>query len=190
MRGGTYLAARQAMGTFIAVVGVLVLTRIIGPSQYGLFAAALGVFTVARIISQLGVNVYLIRHEVSPDTEVCGTATTLLLMSAVVTTLILFATIPLTENFTRLAGYRAVAFPMFGGLFLNHLSQVPMAMIERKLDYRRTAWVEVIAQLSFVMVAVPRAVAGDGARALVLGWWVQQIVTFALFHMAARRMPS
>ena len=41
-------------------------------------------------------------------------------------------------------------------------TSLPMARLERRLDYRRVAWVELAAQASFFAVALPLALMGHG----------------------------
>jgi PST family polysaccharide transporter len=63
MRGGAFLAVRQLLGMVISLVGMLLLTRLIGPEKYGLYTAAFGMAWYLQIVSQLGVEVYLVRRE-------------------------------------------------------------------------------------------------------------------------------
>ncbi len=70
LQGGFYLAIRQGMGMLISLVGVLMITRAIGPEQYGLYASAFGLFYYLQNVSQLGIGVYLVRQaEVTEATE-------------------------------------------------------------------------------------------------------------------------
>ena len=51
----------------VSLVGVLLLTRLIGPGNYGVFAAAMGVYLYLFNLSQWGVAVYLIRGNPESD---------------------------------------------------------------------------------------------------------------------------
>ncbi|AGL03939.1 oligosaccharide flippase family protein [Desulfoscipio gibsoniae] len=42
LKDGFYLAARQLLGMVIGLVGVLLITRAIGPGNYGLYSTAPG----------------------------------------------------------------------------------------------------------------------------------------------------
>ena len=59
LRGGAYLGFRQLVGLLINVVGVLLLTRALGPAAYGRYAAALGLFGALQLGAQLGIGVFL-----------------------------------------------------------------------------------------------------------------------------------
>lgn len=189
LRGGLYLSIRQAAGTVIAVAGVLLLTRVIGPAQYGLYAAAIGLFVAVQLISQLGITVFLIRREKDLDAATLHTATTLFLVLGFAATVIGLLTLPAVQDWTRLEGLTPIAIAIYAGLPITNLTQIPIAIIERSLDYRRTAYIELFGQIVFLVVAVPLAFAGYGAWAAVAGWWTQQVSSFVLFHWATKHRP-
>ena len=80
LRGGVYLAVRQGLGITINGVGIILLTRAIGPEAYGVYAAAFGIYTYLLIVCQLGTEVYLIRRKEEPQPQDYHQAFTLLLL--------------------------------------------------------------------------------------------------------------
>ncbi|PYU16374.1 MAG: polysaccharide biosynthesis protein, partial [Acidobacteria bacterium] len=56
-----FLAGRQFLGIFLRLIAVLLITRIIGPYQYGLFAACVGIFLYLQSFATWGIDVYLLR---------------------------------------------------------------------------------------------------------------------------------
>ena len=52
----------------IRLLGVLVLTRLLGP-QYGLYAGAAAIAAVLGTLAQMGCEVHLIRREEEPDKD-------------------------------------------------------------------------------------------------------------------------
>src|SRR5215213_8041747 len=79
-RGGAYLFVRQGLGIAISTVGVILLTRMIGPGAYGIYGAAFGFYTYLSILSQWGVEVYLVRREGEPQPQDYHQAFSLLLL--------------------------------------------------------------------------------------------------------------
>ena len=63
LRGGAFLAGRHSISLVIHLLGVTLLTRAIGPHDYGVYVGALGVQTYLFAVSQLGLVVFLVRHE-------------------------------------------------------------------------------------------------------------------------------
>ena len=189
MRGGTYLVGRQAASLAIHLVGVLYLTRLVGPTAYGVYAAAFGIYTVLYTVGQCGVNVYLIRREEPLTAEAHRQAFTLLLVIG--TTLAAAAALatPLIERWTRIDGVGAVARVLFSALPVQLLTLIPAALLERALDYRRVARCEVIGQAACYLVALPLAWRGLGAWAPVAGYWTQQFVALVLLIGVAQYRP-
>ncbi len=189
LRGGTYLAMRQAIGMVLSVGGVLLLTRAIGPEQYGLYAAATSIFTYVQNLTQLGLAVYLVRREGEEVLEVYHQAFTLLLILGLGGMLLGLLGRPLLEGWVRLEGFGFVSQVMFLGLPVALVSQVPLARLERNLDYKRVAMVELWNQLFYYVVALPLALQGAGVWAPVTGWWAAQIQAIGLFYWSAGYRP-
>lgn len=189
LRGGAYLAARQGVGTLINIAGVLLLTRVIGPAQFGLYAAAVGVFAATQLVAQLGMNVYLVRHPEEPAPEMYHQAAVVLAGSAALFAAGGVVLAPVIEQITRLEGVRPLIVAAFAAMPVANLTLVPMAHVERALEYRSVTWIELTAQLAFFAVAVPLAFAGWGAWAPLLGWWSQHLVNFGLYHRLVGYRP-
>jgi O-antigen/teichoic acid export membrane protein len=66
---------------------------------------------------------------------------------------------------------------------------VPAARLERELDYRRLALVELGGVVVFQAVSLSSAFAGMGAWSGVVGWWVQQVVSVALIYRLSTYRP-
>jgi len=190
MRGGRYLVLRQGVGTIIAIAGVLLLTRIVGPRQYGLYAAAVGLFATLQLLTQLGITVFLIRRETALSDDVLHFSSTLMLLLGLAGAALGIATLPLVAQWTRLDGLTPIALAIYASLPIALLAQVPLAMLDRALNYRRTTWIELSAQASLFLVALPLAMRGLGAWAIVAGWWAQQLVNLTLLHVGARYFPK
>jgi len=96
VRGSLYLTLRQGTSVLLGVVGLLFMTRIVGPEGYGIYAAAFGIFKYLTLLADGGVKMYLLRAKSDTPIEVFHQAFYWLLM-------------------VSLAG-AAVATVLFGGL--------------------------------------------------------------------------
>jgi O-antigen/teichoic acid export membrane protein len=189
LRGGVYLAIRQGMGMVISLVGVLFLTRAIGPGQYGLYTTAFGLFYYLQNVGQLGITVYLVRSEGEDNITVYHQAFTLLLLVSSIGVALSQWGVPLLAGWVNLKGFQAIFQVLSLSLPVTLLSQVPMAKLERQLDYKQVAWIEFVGQIAYFLVALPIAFRSGGAWSLVAGWWVQQLHLLVLFFWAARYQP-
>ena len=188
LQGGIYLAVRQGMGMVISLVGVLVITRAIGPEQYGLYASAFGLFYYLQNVGQLGIAVYLVRCEEEEEALYHQAFTLLLLVSLVGIGLSLFG-LPLLAGWIGLKGFGAISQMLFLSLPIVLLSQVPLAKMERQLAYKEVAWIELVGQLCYFLMALPIAFRSGGAWSLVAGWWLQQASMLVLFFWIAHYRP-
>lgn len=189
LRGGTFLVIRQGLGVIIGLGGVLLLTRAIGPEKYGLYAACLNIFGYVQSLSQLGIEIFVVRREGEEDSQVYHQAFTLLLLLGLGGMLLSLLGLPLLSQWVRLDGFSSVAGVIFLGLPLVLLSQVPLARLERRLDYKRVAVIELGSQLIYYLVALPLAFQGAGVWAPVAGWCTQQIQTVGLLFLISRYRP-
>src|ERR1700677_1317251 len=81
--GGALLMGRQVVSMGLSLVGLLVITRIIGPTAYGPYVAALGICQYAQNLGQAGIGVYLVRASGDVTERTFDVATTLLVISPV-----------------------------------------------------------------------------------------------------------
>jgi O-antigen/teichoic acid export membrane protein len=190
IRGGTYLAIRQGFGMMLSIGGVLLITRVIGPDQYGIYTAANDLFLYIQTIAQLGIALYLIRG--APDEENLNAyhqASTLSLLLGIAAALIGCALLPLMQTWVRLEGFSPIALALFLELPLSLLTKVPLAKLERELNYKQVAMFELANQMVYVLVSAFFAFRGAGAWSLVIGWWVQETQALLLFHWGAKLRP-
>jgi O-antigen/teichoic acid export membrane protein len=187
--GGFYLAIRQGLGMVISLGGILLLTRLIGPEKYGLYAATFGIFWYLQTVCQLGIEIYLVRHEGEDHPQLYHQAFTLLSLLGVVGAGLSLLIIPLLQQWTRLPGFSDVAQIVFLGLPLVLISQVPAARLERNLDYRRFAVIELAGQAVFYLIALLLAFRGWGVWAPVTAWYVQQIQSIGLLFWVSKYRP-
>src|SRR3978361_432422 len=78
--GGALLMGRQVVSMGLSLIGLLVITRIIGPTAYGPSVAARGICQYAQDLGQAGIGVYLVRATGEVTERTFDVATTLLLI--------------------------------------------------------------------------------------------------------------
>ncbi|MCS6922896.1 MAG: oligosaccharide flippase family protein, partial [Fimbriimonadales bacterium] len=190
VRGGVYLVVRRGVSVILGLVGVLLLTRIVGPAAYGVYSAAQGIFQYLLFVGLMSVHIYLIRAEGVAERALFDQAFWwLLLFSGGLTTLAAGAIYAVGTLWVRTENFVSVALLLCANLPLTVVSYVPMAILERKLAYGVVASVEVASQLVYYAVAIPLAWAGYGVWSLVAGFWVGQLVLPLGFFGATRYRP-
>jgi PST family polysaccharide transporter len=173
----------------LSLIGLLVITRVIGPAAYGPYVAALGICQYAQNLGQAGIGVYLVRTAGETTDRTYDVATLLLLLSGGGLVVLLEAGLGLIADWVTVPGLE----PLLGVLLLSVLMQtmtvVPAAKLERALDFRRVAMIETIGQLLYYGTALPLVFVGFGVWSLVTGWSLQQAFMCVAFHVAAGYRP-
>lgn len=164
----------------LSLASLLLVTRVIGPTHYGVFVAAAGIQAYLVNLGQLGLNVYLIRSETAPTPREYNVAATLTLSIGVSLALLVWLLLPLLERWLRLPHFGAVMPMLLAALPLQLLGLIPTAHMERGLNYQRVAAAELAAQAVNMLVAIPLAWKGYGATAPAVALLVSQTVGLLL----------
>lgn len=166
----------------------VILARILGPEQYGLFAIGSIVISFSNFFSDIGIAYGLIqKNDVSPR-DIRFVFTWQIILGTLVTIAITFSASAIAEFFgdVRATGIvQALAIVCL----LNALAAPSLNLLKRKLDFRRIQ----IAQISsfvvgYVLIGIPMALYGTQAWALVAAW-LAQATLFLILAYAATRHP-
>lgn len=187
MRGSAYMALRHGLATAIGVVGVVVLTRELGPGEYGRYVGALGIVLYVTTLTRFGVEIFLVRRPEAPDPHVYRTAFTLMLLGSCTVAAVGILAAPtvigelIGEAFV--APFRALMLALPFSLLLAP----GLAALERDLRYREVATVEILNSVVFYVVAIPWALAAPSFWAPVAAYLAAQAASFGTTSFFERR---
>lgn len=186
--GTLYMALRRALGGALGFIGLIFLTRTVGPSAYGVFAAATGIIGYLSLLGQMGVQVYLIRAPQENLDALTHQAFSWLLSAGTALALLCGLILAVYQQVDPTSEFVLTALALAATIPIGLIGRVPGALLERRLEYKRTALVEVLAQLSFYAAGIPLAQLGYGVWALIGGQWAQLLITtFGLFWASQYR---
>jgi O-antigen/teichoic acid export membrane protein len=189
LNGGVYLFVRQFLSLGLSLIGVFVITRLIGPEHYGAYVAASGIYLYLQNLGQVGVDVYLVRQSGNVAEKEYHVASTLLLLAALLEIAVVEGGVNLLSDWVQVTGFEPLLRILIFALPFQLLAIAASARLERLLDYRRVAAIELFGQVSYYILAVPLAVMGYGGWSLVAGWLFQQASMCAMFHWSAGYLP-
>src|SRR5437773_1050042 len=162
LRGSFYLVGRQALALVVSLAGVTILVRQIGPTNYGLYTGASSITFVLASIGTFGLDVYLVRRE-TPVTKLdLNQAVTLLGLSALVLTAAAITLGPQLLGLLDLPRFEQPLRILALSLPLTLLQAPLLASLERALDYRRVAIIEMVQQFVYYGFALTLAFLGAG----------------------------
>lgn len=189
LKGGAVMLIRQGLGILLSLVGVLVVTRAIGPYQYGLYVASYGILSFVTSVGSWGLDVYLLRQSTNVQAREYNQAFTLLLCFGT----ILSAVIILAQNaialLLRLPGLAPILATLAVSLPLALVSLPALVQLDRALNFKRVAYIELASQISYYMVALPLALKGAGAWSPTSGFVFQQIIFLLLNYWSTAFRP-
>ena len=178
LRGGGFLALRYGLGVLVSVGNMLVLTWWIGPHAYGVFVTAIGIVAFLANLARAGIDTFLVRQTETPSASLYNTASALIFL---ISTCLMIAGASVTYFLIRWYGTREFVLP-YVVLLLSvpviGLTGVPMAKLERELDFRAVAEIEFSGQALGLLVGTVMAALHGGVWAPVSGQLAWQLFTF------------
>lgn len=189
LKGGAILIARQGVGILLSLLGVLVVTRGIGPYQYGLYTASFGIFSFICSLSTWGLDVYLLRKTTNPQPQEYNQAFTLLLCIGTTFSISIVLGQHAIAHWLRLPQVTPILGILALALPLNLLILPAIVKLDRDLNFKRIAYIELLSQISYLLLAVPLAFKGAGAWAPTAGLLAQQGSFFVLSYWSTAFRP-
>jgi O-antigen/teichoic acid export membrane protein len=189
LRGGAYLALREMLGIVVRLGGVLALTRLLGPADFGVYAGAAAIVTFLGYIAQWGTEIFLIRREHEPSSRLYDETFTFLLVS---TGCVATAALGVTAAVGALAGASPFLAPLavlIAAVPLNALWAPAQARLERGFQFRALALLELGGDAVLYTTAVGLALLGAGVWGPVVGYLAWQGFLLAASYRMARFRP-
>lgn len=154
---------------------MFVLTRWIGPHAYGLFVTAVGLSSFLAALTRGGIDTYLVRAESPPERRAYDIATTLILMFSLLLVLGGAAAVPLLARWYGNREFVAAYLATLLVVPLAGLAGPATAKLERELNFRAVAGIELTGQILASIVSITLAWRGLGLWAPVFGQLSWQI---------------
>lgn len=189
IRGGRYLVVREGCGIVVRLFGVVTVTRLIGPANYGIYASAAAFVAIATRLGQLGAEVFLISRPTEPTDDTYHLAFSMLLVTSTVVVsaaeLLTLAVAPFVHSKAVLTALRVLLI----SVPINVLWAPAQAKLERRLAYRRLAWIETAGDVILYAFAVPLAFVSRSAWPLIYGYLAWQTWLLLSSALAAQYRP-
>jgi O-antigen/teichoic acid export membrane protein len=186
---GVYLSLREGAGMVIRLLGMLALTRLLGPTQYGLYAGAGAIVATLGTLAQMGCEVHLIRREEEPDKDLYNQTFTYLLITTLIACAVGYAISFWLGDWMGDQRYVGPFRVLLISIPLNVLWVPAQAKLERAFHYKRLAWIEVGGDVALYAVSIVLAAAGAAVWAPVAGYLAWQAWLLVASCAAAGYLP-
>ncbi len=186
---GYTVALRLAATVTLKFVGVLIVSRILGPANYGAYIAAYSVYAFVLAVGQAGIGVHLMQSEGAASPVHIGAATTFLLVqAAAIVVLVEFLAGPLGA-YANIPGFPEVLRIIIVALPIQAFSVPAQALVERRLDLKGVAIIEMTTLTGYYACALPLALTGFGPSALAYALIFQYLLAAPITYAVAGAKP-
>lgn len=177
---GSVLRALLQMGTQI------ILARLLGPVEYGIFAIAATILSFSKFFSDIGISYGLIQKKTITDEDIRFVFTWQVMLGIVVSLAVYLLAEPFAEFFNepRLDAVMEVASVI---CFINAISAPSVNLLRRDLDFKSMQMANIIGYIAgYIMVGIPMAMSGNQVWALITAFIVSDVVTLLMLYRGAR----
>lgn len=162
----------------ISLVSSAILARLVVPAEFGRYTVALVVLALANVPTQAVSYTLVQRDELDRDHLRTGLTLTVILGLAICA--LIFAGSHLIVDPVFGERTAALVVLMIPACFLNSINTVPIAVLSRRLQFRRLSLVDLTITLTAAIAATVMAAAGLNAAAMVLATSVGTIAGIIL----------
>lgn len=184
-----YLSFRRLVATVLGTVGTLFLARVLGPQGQGLFITSIGVQSYALMIGLIGIRPYLIKNQLIDNDQnrlhlaFCFEAIFGFVLAFILTL------VALGFYWQSQSAVALMALALFSILPILMMREVPLALLESRFEYKKSALIETMSQLIYYSVAIGFVSLGYGPWGLVIGYLISELVTAICYFWAANYRP-
>lgn len=186
-RGAAISAVSLLVCQIVTVLQTIVLGRILGPTEVGVFAAGSVVIGIV-VVSHSALSQALIQREGDLE-RAANTVLVVTLVTGVLLGLGVLAASPLIGNIFHDSRVALIAAATSGLLVLHACSSVPDALMQRAFQFKRRMIVDPSVSVSFAVVSITFAVLGFGAWAMVIGTYASTLTGVVLTWWLAKWRP-
>lgn len=180
----SWSAATSVGGAVFDILKIVVLTRYLGPEDFGVFAIALIVMGFSQLFSEGGVGNALVSKK-TVTAEQAGDILNFNMLISFVIYLLILVSAPLIASY-YLSPQLSTILPIIGlSVPLSAYARILQAMLQRSLDMEAIAKATLLAKLVGLLIAVILAFWNFGIYALVISTLVTSLLSVILMCFPA-----
>lgn len=170
----------------LQILTQIILARLLGPSEYGIFAIASIVLSFSKFFSDIGISYGLIQKKTVSDQDIKFVFTWQVILGTVVAIGVYFLAEPLSAFFkeARVIPVIQVASVI---CFINAISSPSVNLLKRELDFKSLQTANVVSYIiGYIFVGIPMALLGQQVWALIAAFIVSEGACFVMMYHKSR----
>lgn len=186
------LFVRQILVKVIFFIGNIVLARILAPQIFGIYAIVNFVVTFFSTFGDVGIGAALIQKKGELNREELSTTFWLqqMLVWLVVGVAVIAAPLALKVYPTLPPVGVWLIRAMAVSFLFSSLKTIPAILMERNIDFKRIAWVDITENLAFQVVAISCAIMGLGVWSFILAAITRALLGAVIIYVLSPWRPS
>ncbi|ANU07197.1 lipopolysaccharide biosynthesis protein [Paraurantiacibacter namhicola] len=182
-RATAWAALAQYSGFALQFIASVIIARyFLDPAEVGIFSVAFSAAALVHGLQDFGLNRFIVGAKELSDDTVRVTFTVSIAVAAFIVTVILLLAQPMADFFGNEALYTIALVIGISYVFIP-FSVVPLAMVQRRMDFRGYAFVETGANLVQVVITVGAAWYGYSSLSLAFGVFAYQMAKAGLTQL-------
>ena len=188
LMGSGAAALSRGLRAVIGIGTISLLSRFLGPAEFGLFALIFFLINFIQVFADFGLRVALVQRKDVSDIELNSVFWASVALGVAAALLVFALANPIASLFDepKLAPYVQAIAPLF---LLIAAQGVPNSILERQFRFQRLATAELAAGIAGAGIAVGLAAAGASVFALLAQQYVITFVIFAIYFASAKWRP-
>ncbi|MFE3290955.1 oligosaccharide flippase family protein [Rhodococcus sp. NPDC059234] len=187
-RGAAMAAAGTVVVQTVTIVQTLVLGRLLGPEEVGVYAAGTAMMGFLVVFTHGTLCQALIQREHDVE-DAANTVLVATFCTGLVMGLAVLAASPLIGAMFEDSRVGLVAAVSSGTIVLHACSSVPDALMQRAFKFERRIVIDPVVGVTFAVVSIAFGAQGFGAWAMVIGSYASIVVWVVMSWWLARWRP-
>jgi lipopolysaccharide exporter len=170
----------------LQIITQIILARLLGPVEYGIFAIALIVLSFSKFFSDVGISYGLIQKKTITDNDIKFVLTWQIILGSTVGIAVFFLAGPLAHFFNepRVTPVIQVASVI---CLINAISSPSINLLKRELDFKSIQAASIISYIfGYIVIGVPLAMAGQQVWALIGAFISSEVLALILLYWKSR----
>lgn len=191
VRGIVVLTGRTFLLQIIALVAQLFLFAYLGKYEFGVFAIVSAIINFLVYFSDIGLAAALIQKKETPTSTDLKTTFFVqqLLVVSIITTVVL-----LTPFFTQKYGLDSdgtlLLYALSFSLLLSSFKSIPSVLLERKLEFVKLVFPQILEQIVYSVVLVVLAMKGWGLKSFTVAVIVRGVIGLIAIYIVQPWVPG
>jgi len=185
LKGFSWLAGFRGFSRLLALARTAILARILLPAQFGVYGIAVIALAFLEIITETGINVFLIQQKKTIDKYI-NTAWIVSIFRGIIISLLIIATTPLITSFFNAPDARPLLYLISLVAFIKGFINPSRIRFQKDLEFNKDFWfrssIILIETISVIILASVTKSAISLVIGLIIGASLEVIFSFIFIN--------